>query len=72
VPEFVLGQRVRTKKSHPCGSDVWVIIRVGMDFRIKCVQCGRSVLLPRAKFEKSVREILNDGTASVQAGRGTS
>lgn len=65
MPEFVLGQRVRTKKRHPCGSDVWLIIRVGMDFRIKCVQCGRSVLLPRAKFEKSVREILNDGTASV-------
>lgn len=65
MPEFVLGQRVRTKKSHPCGSDVWTIIRVGMDFRIKCVQCGRSVLLPRTKFEKSVREILRDDTAAV-------
>jgi len=58
MPEFALGQQVRTKKPHPCGSDIWTIIRVGMDFRIKCVQCGRSVLLPRAKFEKSVREIL--------------
>lgn len=65
MPEFVLGQRVRTKKNHPCGSNVWTIIRVGMDFRIKCVQCGRSVLLPRAKFEKSVREIISDDTAAV-------
>ncbi|MBT9172447.1 MAG: hypothetical protein DDT21_00830 [Syntrophomonadaceae bacterium] len=58
MPEFELGQRVRTRKPHPCGSDIWIIIRVGMDFRIKCVQCGRSVLLPRVKFEKSVREVL--------------
>jgi hypothetical protein len=58
VPDFELGQRVRTRKPHPCGSDIWIIIRVGMDFRIKCVHCGRSVLLPRAKFEKSVREVL--------------
>ncbi len=58
MAEFTLGMRVRMKKPHPCGSDVWTIIRVGMDFRIKCVQCGRSVLLPRTKFEKGVREIL--------------
>ncbi|MBS4022065.1 MAG: DUF951 domain-containing protein [Dethiobacter sp.] len=55
---YALGQRVRMKKPHPCGSDIWTIIRIGMDFRIKCVQCGRSVLLPRTKFEKGVREIL--------------
>jgi hypothetical protein len=55
---YTLGQRVRMKKPHPCGSDIWTIIRIGMDFRIKCVQCGRSVLLPRTKFEKGVREIL--------------
>jgi hypothetical protein len=55
---FSLGQRVRMKKQHPCGSDVWIIIRVGMDFRIKCDRCGRSVMLPRVKFEKNVREVL--------------
>jgi hypothetical protein len=48
------------KKVHPCGGDVWTIIRVGMDFRVKCVECGRSVMIPRGKFEKSVREILTE------------
>ncbi len=60
MPEYSVGQKVRMKKQHPCGSDAWTIIRVGMDFRIKCVQCGRSLMLPRQKFEKSVREILPD------------
>jgi hypothetical protein len=60
MADYSLGQRVRMKKPHPCGSEVWTIIRVGMDFRIKCVQCGRSVLLPRTKFEKGVREILKE------------
>lgn len=59
MTDFSLGQRVRMKKQHPCGSDVWTIIRVGMDFRIKCDRCGRSVMLPRHKFEKSVREVLH-------------
>nr|WP_059032333.1 DUF951 domain-containing protein [Tepidanaerobacter syntrophicus] len=46
------------KKKHPCGSDTWQIWRVGMDFGIKCTGCGRKVMIPRNKFEKSVRKIL--------------
>lgn len=60
MADFAIGQKVRTKKPHPCGSDTWTIIRVGMDFRIKCVQCGRSVMIPRVKFEKSIREVLSE------------
>jgi hypothetical protein len=58
MADFFVGQRVRMKKGHPCGGDIWEVIRVGMDFRIKCVQCGRSVMIPRSKFEKGVRQIL--------------
>ncbi len=54
---YRVGQVVRMKKAHPCGSDSWRIIRVGMDFRIKCLKCGRSVLLPRRLFERKVKEI---------------
>jgi len=61
MADFYLGQKVRMKKPHPCGSDVWSIVRVGMDFRIKCAKCGRSVMLPRTKFEKGVREVLPGG-----------
>lgn len=55
--EFALGQRVVMKKPHPCGSNEWKIIRLGMDIRIKCLNCGRSVLIPRGKFERRVKEI---------------
>lgn len=56
--DYAVGDKVRMKKMHPCGNDVWSIIRVGMDFRIKCIKCGRSVMIPRVKFEKSVRQKL--------------
>jgi hypothetical protein len=56
--QYSLGDVVKMRKSHPCGSDQWEITRVGMDFRIKCLGCGRQVLLPRPKFEKSVKSIV--------------
>ncbi|MGB9792334.1 MAG: DUF951 domain-containing protein [Thermacetogeniaceae bacterium] len=55
---FSLGDIVRLKKQHPCGNYEWEILRVGMDFRIRCTKCGRMVMLPRAKFEKSVKAIV--------------
>jgi hypothetical protein len=56
--KFNIGDKVRMKKSHPCGSYEWEILRVGMDFRIKCAGCGHLVMLSRAKFEKSVKKII--------------
>lgn len=56
--EFSVGDIVQTKKNHPCGANQWEILRVGMDFRIKCVSCGHMVMLPRNKFEKSVKKII--------------
>ena len=56
--KFNIGDIVKTKKQHPCGSDQWEITRVGMDFRIKCLGCDRQVLIPRPKFEKSVKAII--------------
>lgn len=58
VKEFYLGDIVQTRKGHPCGSDEWEIIRVGADIKIKCSGCGRIVMLPRSKFEKSVKKIV--------------
>ena len=51
-----MGDIVRMKKGHPCGSDEWEIIRVGADFKIKCAGCGRRVMLPRTKFERAVKQ----------------
>ena len=50
--DFSVGDIVQMKKSHPCGSAQWEILRTGIDFRIKCCGCGHMVMLPRAKFEK--------------------
>lgn len=48
------------KKQHPCGSDKWKVLRVGMDFRLKCLGCGHEVLVPRSKAEKSIKKIIRD------------
>ncbi|MCJ7806610.1 MAG: DUF951 domain-containing protein [Clostridia bacterium] len=61
MPPYHVGQLVQMKKGHPCGSNCWQIIRVGMDFRIKCEKCGRSVLIPRSRFERRVKSVLSEG-----------
>lgn len=58
MARYSLGDIVRLKKPHPCGSDQWEVTRTGMDFRIKCLGCGHQVLVPRPKFEKSVKAIV--------------
>ncbi len=52
-----VGQRVQMKKGHPCGANSWLIIRVGMDIRLKCENCGRSVLIPRSRFIRRVKSV---------------
>ena len=48
------------KKAHPCGSDRWLVLRTGMDFRLRCCGCGHEVMLPRSKAEKNIRKILRE------------
>lgn len=50
------------KKAHPCGSKEWLVLRTGMDFRLRCQGCSHEVMLPRSKAEKNIRQILRDGT----------
>ncbi len=56
--EYRLGSIVTMKKPHPCGTNEWVIIRTGADIKIKCSNCGRSVMMPRVEFNKKVKKIL--------------
>ena len=53
-----LGDIVQLKKEHPCGSDKWEITRVGMDIKIRCLGCDRNIMLPRRKFEKRIKKIV--------------
>ncbi len=55
--DIQVGDVLRMKKPHPCGSHEWEVLRVGMDFRLKCQGCGRQVMLARRLVEKNVREI---------------
>ena len=55
-----LGDTLTMKKAHPCGSKQWLVLRTGMDFRLRCEGCGHEVLLPRSKAEKNIRKILRD------------
>lgn len=53
-----VGDIVELKKQHPCGNHVFEIVRTGMDFRIKCTQCGKQVWLSRSKLEKRIKKLI--------------
>ena len=54
--EYQIDDKVRFKKKHPCGNDIWKIIKIGMDFKAECIGCGKIITMPRKKFIKSVKE----------------
>ena len=53
-----VGDRLIMKKNHPCGSNEFTVLRIGMDFRIRCMGCGREVMVPRSKVEKNIKRIV--------------
>ncbi len=56
--EVKIGDIVRMKKAHPCGSRLWDVTRLGADIGMVCQQCRRYVMLPRPYLERRVKEIL--------------
>lgn len=56
--EIAVGDKLHMKKAHPCGSRDWLVLRVGADFRLRCLGCGREVMGPRSKFEKNVKAVV--------------
>ena len=56
--DVLSGSRVEMKKPHPCGGRIFSVLRVGMDFKLKCEQCGHEVMLPRRKAEKNIKTIM--------------
>lgn len=53
--QYDVGDIVKLKKPHPCGSQEWEILRVGADFRLRCQGCGHQVMVPRKLVEKNTR-----------------
>ncbi|MEG0546904.1 MAG: DUF951 domain-containing protein [Oscillospiraceae bacterium] len=52
-----VGDILLMKKPHPCGSNEFVVLRSGMDFKIKCLKCSHELMAPRAKIEKNIKKI---------------
>ena len=57
---YEVGDIVRLKKPHPCGNSTFAVLRVGMDFRIRCTKCGREVMVPRSKIEKNIKKVVRE------------
>ena len=56
--ESVVGDKVIMKKSHPCGTNLWEIVRVGADIKIKCLECNRYIMMPRVEFNKKMKRVI--------------
>ena len=56
-----VGDVLELKKEHPCGSRRWQVLRVGMDFRLRCAGCGHELMIPRSKAEKSIKKVSRPG-----------
>jgi hypothetical protein len=60
---FYVDDIVRLRKPHPCGSTDWTVVRVGADIGIRCLTCGRRILLPRRTIEKRMKTFISRGPA---------
>lgn len=60
MKEYKVGSIIMMKKGHPCGTNEWEVTRVGADIKIKCINCGRSVMLPRVEFNKKLKKVMSE------------
>lgn len=66
IVEISVGDVAQMRKKHPCGSFEWTITRVGVDIGMECVLCGRRVMIPRSKFNKRVKSVVERGQTSAE------
>jgi hypothetical protein len=64
--EIRLGDVVRMRKPHPCGSNEWDVVRLGADIGIRCQACGRRVLMPRRQFARRVKALIRRGEQPIE------
>lgn len=55
--DYQVGDIITFKKQHPCGSENWIVLRTGADFRLKCEGCGHQLMMPRTQVQKNTKEI---------------
>ena len=56
-----IGDEIVMKKPHPCGGNRFSVLRIGMDFRLRCITCGHEMMIPRKKAERNIRAVFRDG-----------
>ncbi len=56
--DIQVGDKLKMKKKHPCGTDIFSVTRIGMDFKLRCDGCGHEVMIPRSKAEKAIKKII--------------
>lgn len=59
LPNYKIGTILTMKKPHPCGENLWKVVRLGADIKIKCLNCGHVVMLPRVEFNKKIKKIIS-------------
>lgn len=59
--EVKVGDILEMRKAHPCGEKTWIVLRTGMDFKIRCQGCGHEIMAPRRKIEKNIKKIIGKG-----------
>lgn len=57
-----VGDILTMKKQHPCGSNQWRVLRIGADFKMKCLGCDHEIMSPRSKIEKNIKKIQREET----------
>lgn len=60
MQNYKLGSIIMMKKDHPCGSNLFEVIRVGADIKVKCKGCGRVLMLPRIEFNKKLKKVVEE------------
>ena len=63
--KYELNSIVEMKKQHACGTNEWQIIRMGVDIKLKCVHCGREIMMDRLEFDKKLKKIIGGNDEQV-------
>ena len=54
---YDIGSLLVLKKGHPCGENLWEVVKLGADIRLKCTKCGRIVIIPRIELNKKIKKV---------------
>ena len=55
--KYDIGDLLVLKKGHPCGENLWEVVKLGADIRLKCTKCGRLIIVPRIELNKKIKKV---------------